>query len=296
MPERKPPRRPPRKPQAARDPRAQQRSGPPLRGTPPAKQVRAEPSPGTWIYGRHAALAAAANPRRRVLRMLAQGESAPLLTAASARSGVPRPAVEIVDRPVLSAFLPESAVHQGLAVAVAPLSAPALEDLLAQHAPPAEALVVVLDQASDPRNVGAVLRSAAAFAAAAVVVQDRHAPIESGVLAKAASGALETVPMVRVVNIARALRALAEADFLCLGLDSAAEQPITAQALPKRIALVIGAEGAGLRRLTKECCERLTCIPIAPTVESLNVSVAAAIALFAVRSQEVSAATSDKPA
>ncbi len=196
---------------------------------------------------------------------------------------------------MLSAFLPEGAVHQGLAVAVAPLPAPAFDDLLAQLAPPAEALVVVLDQASDPRNVGAVLRSAAAFAAAAVVVQDRHAPIESGVLAKAASGALETVPMVRVVNIARALRALAAADFLCLGLDSAAAQPITGQALPKRIALVIGAEGAGLRRLTKECCERLACIPIAPAVESLNVSVAAAIALFAVRSQEA-AATSEKPA
>lgn len=187
-------------------------------------------------------------------------------------------------------------MHQGLAVAVAPLPALALDDVLAQHAPPAEALVVVLDQASDPRNVGAVLRSAAAFAAAAVVVQDRHAPIESGVLAKAASGALETVPMVRVVNIARALRALAAADFLCLGLDSAAERPITARTLPKRIALVIGAEGAGLRRLTKECCERLACIPIAPAVESLNVSVAAAIALFAVRSQEGSAATSENPA
>jgi 23S rRNA (guanosine2251-2'-O)-methyltransferase len=248
-------------------------------------RARAEPAPGTWIFGRHAALAAAANPSRRVLRMLAQADGAPLLAAAAGRSGVPRPAIEIVDRPVLSAFLPEGAVHQGFAVAVTPLPVPALDDLLAQHAPPTEALVVVLDQASDPRNVGAVLRSAAAFAAAAVVVQDRHAPVESGALAKAASGALEAVPMVRVVNIARALRALAEAGFLCLGLDSAAEQPITGQALPKRIALVIGAEGAGLRRLTKECCERLARIPIAPAVESLNVSVAAAIALFAVRSQ-----------
>ena len=228
--------------------------------------------------------------------MLAQAESGPLLAAAAGRSGAPRPTVEIVDRPVLSAVLPEGAVHQGFAVAVTPLPALALDDLLAQHPPAADALVVVLDQATDPRNVGAVLRSAAAFAAAAVVVQDRHAPDESGVLAKAASGALETVPMVRVVNIARALRALAEAGFLCVGLDSAAEQPITGLAFPKRVALVIGAEGAGLRRLSRECCERLTRIPIAPAVESLNVSVAAAIALFAVRSQEASLPASARTA
>lgn len=192
--------------------------------------------------------------------------------------------------------MPEGAVHQGFAVAVTPLPALALDDLLAQHPPAADALVVVLDQATDPRNVGAVLRSAAAFAAAAVVVQDRHAPDESGVLAKAASGALETVPMVRVVNIARALRTLAEAGFFCVGLDSGAEQPITSLAFPKRVALVIGAEGAGLRRLTRECCEWLARIPIAPAVESLNVSVAAAIALFAVRSQEASLPASARTA
>lgn len=284
MPKRKPPPRPPRKLEATRDQRAQHRSAPPLRAVPVPVRPRTEPAPGTWIYGRHAALAAAANPARRVLRMLAEAESAALLTAAAARSGVPRPAIEIVDRPVLAAVLPDGAVHQGLAVAVTPLPDTALEDLLTQRPPADEALVVVLDQATDPRNVGAVLRSAAAFAAAAVVVQDRHAPAESGALAKAASGALETVPMVRVVNIARALRALTEAGFFCLGLDSTAGQSITAQALPKRIALVIGAEGAGLRRLTRECCESLARIPIAPAVESLNVSVAAAIALFAVRS------------
>ena len=220
--------------------------------------------------------------------MLAQAENAPLLAEAASRSGAPRPAVEIADRRLLATLLPEAAAHQGIAVAVAPLPAPALEDVLARLPATAGALGVVLDQVSDPRNVGAVLRSAAAFAAAFVVVQDRHAPAESGALAKAASGALETVPMVRVVNIARALRALAEAGFLCLGLDSAAEQPIAGQTWPERVALVIGAEGAGLRRLTKECCERLARIPIAPAVESLNVSVAAAIALFAVRSAETS--------
>lgn len=256
-------------------------------------RARAELASGTWIYGRHAALAAAANPSRRVLRMLALAESAPVLAKAANRSGAPRPAVEIVDRAVLSAALPEGAVHQGFAIAVTPLPVPALDDLLAPLPATADALVVVLDQASDPRNVGAVLRSAAAFSAAAVVVQDRHAPVESGALAKAASGALETVPVVRVVNISRALRALTEAGFLCLGLDSAAEQPITGQALPNRIALVIGAEGAGLRRLTRECCERLARIPIAPGVESLNVSVAAAIALFAVRSQEAARPASE---
>jgi 23S rRNA (guanosine2251-2'-O)-methyltransferase len=142
------------------------------------------------------------------------------------------------------------------------------------------AVVLVLDQVTDPHNVGAVLRSAAAFGAVAVVVQDRHAPDESGVLAKSASGALERMPLLREVNLARALDRLKEGGFWCAGL--AADGPVTlAQAkLSGRVALVLGSEGEGMRRLVRERCDAIVRLPITEAVESLNVSNAAAVALY----------------
>lgn len=239
-----------------------------------------------WLFGRHAALAAAANPDRRIQRMLALPDLAAVLMAAAARAGTGRPEIEVTDRAGLAAVLPAGAVHQGLAVLSAPLPARDLDELLAGLELVAEAVVVVLDQVVDPRNVGAIVRSAAAFAACAVIVQDRHAPAESGTLAKAASGALETVPLVTVVNIARTLRTLREHGFFCLGLDAGAEASLAEAGLGGstaggRLALVIGGEGAGLRRLVRENCDALVRIPIAAAAESLNVAVAAGIALCA---------------
>ena len=235
-----------------------------------------------WLWGRHAVLAAVANPWRRLERLVALGEQIPILeTAAAATCPVPR--VECLDRRMLAALLPQDAVHQGLATLVRPLPTTDLDDLpgLGRGNNHAELLLVVLDQVTDPRNVGAVLRSAQAFGAAAVVVQDRHAPEESGTLAKAASGALEAIPMIRVTNLARTLRELQEQGVSCVGLAGDAELSLDQHPVAGRLALVLGAEGDGLRRLVRETCDVLVRIPIAAGADSLNLSAAAAIALYA---------------
>lgn len=235
----------------------------------------------TWIYGRHAALAAIANPRRHISRIVAVADQAPFIDAAAAGHQSPLPPPLFTDPRAIAALLPEGAVHQGLAVLAAPLPALHLEDMIASAGD--QATVVVLDQATDPRNVGAVLRAAAAFAAIGVVVQDRHAPAPTGALAKAASGALERVPLVRVVNIARSLRTLQEAGFACFGFAGDGGVSIDAARLDGRVALVLGAEDSGLRRLVRESCDAIVRIPIAASaVESLNVATAAAIALYEV--------------
>ena len=187
---------------------------------------------------------------------------------------------QIVDRGEITARRPDDAVHQGIADHADPLPEPALGDLLDATAERAGAVLVILDQATDPRNVGAVMRSAAAFGCAGVVVHKHHAPPETGALAKTASGALETVPLVRAGNLSRAMNEIKEAGFWCIGLDGGAEETLAAVVPSGRTALVLGAEGAGLRRLTAETCDRLARIPISANMESLNLSNAAAIALY----------------
>jgi 23S rRNA (guanosine2251-2'-O)-methyltransferase len=180
----------------------------------------------------------------------------------------------------LGRLVPPDAPHQGLVIEVDPLPEIWLGDLLEQGQADRRPLVI-LDQVTDPHNVGAVLRSAAAFDALGIVTQDRHAPPESGALARAASGALEIVPWVRVVNLARALGEIAEAGFWRIGLTGAANQTLAQAMGDARIALVLGAEGEGMRPNTEAHCDELARLPISPRVESLNISNAAAIALYA---------------
>jgi 23S rRNA (guanosine2251-2'-O)-methyltransferase len=213
------------------------------------------------------------NPRRRCLRLLATAEA---VAAVAPYAG--RIQAEVVKRTSIEVLLPAGAVHQGLALLVAPLLDPGLDRLLREDG--ARSVIVLLDQVTDPHNVGAVLRSAAAFGAAAVILTERHAPAETGALAKAASGALEQVPLLRVTNLARTLDQLKTGGYLCLGLDGGAERRLDQVEARSRTALVLGAEGTGLRRLTRERCDILVKLPTSGPIRDLNVSNAAAVALY----------------
>jgi 23S rRNA (guanosine2251-2'-O)-methyltransferase len=235
------------------------------------------PQGAFWLYGFHAARGALTNPRRNVLRGVATERAA-------AELGVTLRGIkcEFAAPDAISRLLPPGAVHQGVALLCENLPARDLKDVLA---PPAFAgrVVAVLDQVTDPHNEGAILRSAAAFGVAAVIVQDRHAPPESGALAKAASGALDIVPRVVVVNIARALEELGRLGFWRIALATDGDAPLGEAANQGDIALVLGAEGAGLRRLVRERCDIAAFIPLDRAMESLNVSNAAAIAFYELR-------------
>ena len=229
-----------------------------------------------WLYGRHPVLAALANPERRIERLLATKEVAERHAKEFGKDFTSK--VQILARDDLAQRLPAGAVHQGIAILVAPLEEPQLEDLLAKCGD--QSMVLVLDQVTDPHNVGAILRSAAAFGVAGVVVTERNAPADTGVLAKSASGALEIVPLVRAVNLARTLDQLKEAGFWIYGLDERGDAPIAGLDLAGRVCIVLGAEGEGLRRLTAEKCDRLVTIPTSQALAALNVSNAAAIASY----------------
>jgi 23S rRNA (guanosine2251-2'-O)-methyltransferase len=226
-----------------------------------------------WLYGRHPVLAALANSERRIERLIATKDVAERHAEAFAGKSI-----QILARDEMAQRLPAGAVHQGLAALVAPLEDAMLEDVLARCGD--NALILALDQVTDPHNVGAILRSAAAFGAAGLVVTERHAPADTGVLAKAASGGLEIVPLVRSVNLARTLEQLKDAGFWLYGLDEHGDAAIGTLDLKGRVCIVLGAEGEGLRRLTAEKCDRLVTIPTNAALASLNVSNAASIALY----------------
>ncbi len=230
------------------------------------------------LYGRHAVIAALANPDRVIRKIWGTREA---IAALELPPILPIVYSDVAD---LGRMVPGDAPHQGIVAEVEALDDIWLGDLLeeGQSDEDANRPILVLDQVTDPHNVGAILRSAAAFNALGIVTQDRHAPPESGVVARAAAGALEFVPWVRVVNLARALDEIAEAGYWRIALDGEADDTLdVALKNTTRVALVLGAEGEGLRLNSVNHCDMLAKLPMHPRMESLNVSNAAAIALYA---------------
>ena len=226
-----------------------------------------------YLYGLHTVEEALANPKRRH-RALLITENA--LRRLQERMPVMPIAPQIVKPDEIDRLVGMDAVHQGVALDTEPLPSPHIRDLAAKG------ILLVLDQVTDPHNVGAIMRTAAAFGAEGVIVTERHSPEASGVLAKAASGGLEHCPLIEVVNLAQTLTELGELGFWRVGLDSEGPAIVVDSLATAPIALVLGAEGKGLRRLTRERCDVLARLDMPGAIKSLNVSNAAAVALFAV--------------
>jgi len=245
-----------------------------------------------WLYGRHAVIAALENQARHCHRLIVtkeflttHGEELQKTLDTSERK---RPGAETCERHVIDDTLgasAQNAVHQGIALQADPLPRKNLEDILPVLSQNETALVVVLDQATDPQNIGAVLRSAAAFGAQAVLIPERNAPETTAALAKAACGALERIPFIRITNLSRSLDQLKEEGFWSVGLDGYADTLLSKIDMKGKTVLVMGSEGSGLRRLTKENCDFLAKIPISKAVESLNLSNATAVSLYEIARQ-----------
>lgn len=227
------------------------------------------------LYGRHPVFAALNNPARRIKKLLCTAEN-----AAEIRQKFPKVMVSIVERKELDKLLGGDAVHQGFALSCSPLEGLTLDELCNEAIESEKCTVLILDQVTDPQNIGAIIRSAAAFGAMAVIVQDKNSPKESGAMAKAAAGTLELVPVVRTANLSRAIEVLKKNGFWVAGMDGYAETTIDKLDKNGKIAVVMGSEGAGMRRLVEENCDMTIRLPISGKVESLNVSTAAAIVLY----------------
>lgn len=226
-----------------------------------------------WLWGFHPIVAALQNRNRPApIRLLATPDRAKELEKRFGRL----PVLEVVEGQAISQILPQGAVHQGLALRIPEADSPSVEDF----EPLPGSVLLMLDQVTDPQNVGAILRSAAAFGAKGVIVQDRHAPKLTGALAKAAAGAVDKIPAIRVINLSRALETLSEAGWRTIGLAGGGERNLDQAIDGTAVVLVLGSEGEGLRRLVAEHCDELAKIPMPGGFESLNVSAAAAVALY----------------
>lgn len=227
------------------------------------------------IYGRHAVISALKNPNRNILKLVITAENKQEID----RLGMVLP-ISVVDRKDFSKFLPEDAVHQGFALFCSRLDSVDILDLIALAEDKQRCHILILDQVTDPQNIGAIIRSCAAFGTLGLVVQDKNSPLESGAMDKAAAGTIEFVPIARVTNLSRAIEQLKDNGFWVMGMDGYADVTIDKVNKNGKTAIVMGSEGKGMRRLVQENCDTSVKLPISPNVESLNVSTAAAIALY----------------
>jgi 23S rRNA (guanosine2251-2'-O)-methyltransferase len=237
------------------------------------------------IYGFHAVREAWLNPQRHIDALFVTAPSRGGFEATmqeAKKKGLKRPSPTEIDKQKFDRMLPQGAVHQGLALACAPLEDLDERDLMIKLGDKPEAVIAILDQVTDPHNVGAILRSASAFGLDGVIMQKKHAPALEGVLAKTACGAVEHIPVAQATNLSRAIEDLKQAGFFVLGMDERGPQVIGKDRF-SRVAIVLGSEGEGIRRLVKESCDSLVRLPTGGAIASLNVSNAAAVAFFALK-------------
>ena len=245
----------------------------------PRHKNSAKSGSGLWLFGLHAVGMALANPNRRIDRFLATPEAAQKLSGKNlTREQLSR--LEPADRSAIDEAVGPDKVHQGVALKVQPLPAMDTHDSLEGISSDEPALIVALDHVTDPHNVGAILRSASAFGALALLTTKHNAPDETGILAKSASGALESVPIVRVTNLGRSIKDYQDAGFWVVGLDASGSKEIDKMEMPSRCVLVLGAEGEGLRPGVRSACDFIARLPMTGQMESLNVSNAAAVSMF----------------
>lgn len=227
------------------------------------------------IYGRHAVISALKNPRRKIQKLLISAEN-----RIEVEKAAPQVSATVIDKKDFAKFLPGDAVHQGFALYCSRLETCDISDLIALAKNKKRCCILILDQVTDPQNIGAIIRSCAAFETLGLIVQDKNSPLESGAMDKAAAGTVEFVPVARVTNLSRTIETLKENGFWVIGMDGYADTTIDKINKDGKVAVVMGSEGKGLRRLVQENCDSSVKLPISPQVESLNVSTAAAIALY----------------
>lgn len=227
------------------------------------------------LYGHHAVFEALKNPSRKIIKVLITPENETEFKKEF--RDIP---YQVVQKKEIEKALPQNAVHQGFALFTKPLEPVFLEDLINATANKEKCVVLILDQLTDPQNIGAIMRSAAAFNVSGLIVQDKNAPLESGTMAKASAGTIEFMPLVRATNLSRAIESLKKAGFWVIGMDGYAKQSLKDINKNAKLAVVMGSEGAGMRRLIQESCDITVRLNMNPRVESLNVSVAAGIVLY----------------
>lgn len=232
------------------------------------------------LYGKHAVLAAIANPRRKISKIVCTKENFSLIREVCAKNKIEESIIRTVERKDIDKMFQKDAVHQGMAVFCSKSEECSLEEICDNLQHKQKATVMILDQVTDPQNVGTIIRSCVAFGCDALVMQDRNSPQETGAVAKAAVGTMELLPIVRVTNLSRAIEKLKDCGFWIVGMDGYATQFIDSLDKNTKLAVVMGSEGKGMRRLVEEACDISVKIPMSDNVESLNVATAASIVLY----------------